>query len=89
LFLFIFVIVNYYDTEIALRFSFYLYFFVPCFFYFSFSVFKLSYSNILSKFLFYPIITIFTFWFIYKLYYGTWTYNNIASLTNISWILNF
>jgi hypothetical protein len=89
LFLFVFVISNYNDTEIALRFSFYLYFFVPWFFYFLCAVFKPAYGKTLSESLFYPVVTIFTFWFIYKLYYGTWTYNNMASLTNISWILNF
>lgn len=87
--LFLFVACNYNDTEMALRFSFYLYFFVPVAFYFFTAIFNIKYNNVTGKLCFFPIVAIFFFWFIYKLFYGTWTYINIESLTNISWITKF
>jgi hypothetical protein len=85
--LLVFVLVNYNDTEIALRFSFYLYFFVPAAFYFFPSIIFLNNKEYIRVCVT-SIISVFFCWFIYKLNYGTWTYNNIISLTNFSWIMN-
>jgi hypothetical protein len=88
LILLVFVLVNYNDTEIALRFSFYLYFFVPFAFYFLPNVLKIKDKN-MQHILFSSITLLFLCWFIYKLNYGTWTYINLESLTNFLWIKNF
>jgi hypothetical protein len=85
----IFVLINYDDTEMALRFSFYLYFFLPIAFYFFSSVCAVDRNKKINKISFIVVVPIFFLWFIYKLQYGTWTYNNIVSLTNFSWITEF
>tara|TARA_B110000027_G_scaffold134016_1_gene164442 strand:- start:3879 stop:5039 length:1161 start_codon:yes stop_codon:yes gene_type:complete len=80
LFLFMFVAVNYSNTEIALRFSFYLYFLFPVAVYFLPSL-SFKNTNIKNeKFLSCIIFIIFPSWFFYKLNYGEWEYNNLFSL---------
>lgn len=80
LFLFFFVALNYNNTEIALRFSFYLYFLFPVAIYFlPFLLFKNT--NIKNeKLLAFILSIIFPVWFFYKLNFGSWIYNNLSSL---------
>jgi hypothetical protein len=79
LFLLLFIIINFNNTEIALRFSFFGFFLLPFSMYFLNSFFKKTYKYLnLTITLF--ILCFFTLIFIYKLNYGIWTYNNIEKL---------
>jgi hypothetical protein len=79
LFLLLFIIINFNNTEIALRFSFFGFFLLPFSMYFLNSFFKKTYKYLnLTITLF--ILCFFTLIFIYKLNYGVWTYNNIEKL---------
>lgn len=75
IFLIAFIIINYSNTEIALRFTFYTYFLFPIAIYFL----PLSLSNFKNENNFSIIITpvlsiMFICWFIFKLNNGSWTY---------------
>ncbi|MCH7414627.1 EpsG family protein [Belliella sp. R4-6] len=79
LFLTVFVLLNYQNTELALRFGFYLYFFFPI----SLYLFVGTVSFFNKKLLFnisLLFIIIFEVWFIFKLFYGTWEYRNLEYL---------
>ncbi|MFD2535852.1 EpsG family protein [Gelatiniphilus marinus] len=80
LLLFLFIISNYYNTEIALRFSFYIYFLFPLSFYFYGELFSSRFSKAINQISFVPIILVFLLWFIVKLKNGSWTYNNLDTL---------
>ena len=75
-FLMIFIIINFNNTEIALRFSFYAYFLIPfsCYFIMNF------FSKINSLIIVLPILCILVALFIYNLYFGRWTYINTEKL---------
>ena len=80
LLLLLFVVANYSNTELALRFSFYLYFLFPIAFYFL--PFLLSKEKALGieKLLALFLCILFGLWFVYKLNYGVWTFNNLETL---------
>lgn len=79
LFLIIFILSNYQNTQIAARFNFYIYFLFPISIYFLYSI--LNIKEIKSKIFFnFSLIGLFLFWFIYKLNYGTWKYEHIEKL---------
>lgn len=80
LLLFLFVLINYNNTEIALRFSFYAYFLFPISFYFLPNIFTKKINLFFDKIIFIPIIIIFGFLFVSKLNSGTWSYLNLESL---------
>ncbi len=76
LFLVTFIVVNYNNIDITVRFSFYTYFFFPLSFYFFYSTFKIKDIKIMS-FLNFVFLIIFVFWFRYKINNGAWTYENV------------
>lgn len=80
LLLLIFVIINYNNTEIALRFSFYAYFLFPISFYFLPNLFSKKNNLFFNKIGIMAILIIFFILFVRNLYYGTWEYINIESL---------
>jgi hypothetical protein len=80
LMLFMFVAVNYNNTEIALRFSFYMYFLFPIATYFvPFLIFR-NKSIAFEKLMFLFAFGLFSFWFFYKINYGRWVFKNLDSL---------
>lgn len=78
LFLVIFILSNYNNTEIAARFNFYIYILFPIAFYFLHTVFNVTEKKsafFLNLFLFFFFLS----WFIYKINYGVWKYNNLEN----------
>jgi hypothetical protein len=80
LILLLFVIINFNNTEIALRYSFYGYFLVPFTFYLLPYMFSEKLTNFIEKVMVLPIIVLFFLFFIYKLNYGTWSYSNLENI---------
>lgn len=77
-FLVIFIIANYNNTEIALRFNFYIYFLLPISFYFIFGLLKINRVNYLTLFNGIIFIVFFT-WFFIDLINGRWEYNSLEN----------
>ena len=75
-FLLILIIINFNNTEIALRFSFYGYFLLPFSLYFIMNFFSKKISLIIAL----SVLCILVALFIYNLYFGRWTYINIEKL---------
>lgn len=79
--LLIFIAINYNNTEIALRFSFYMYFLFPISLYFLRGAFVLNSKSVVFEPLFVILVLfIFVIWFIFKLQNGIWEYINLESL---------
>jgi hypothetical protein len=83
LFLLVFVAINFNNTEIALRFSFYMYFLFPLAVYFLPFLLSKAVSESIQKMLFLIITLLFLIWFLLKINFGMWTYNNLESLVFI------
>jgi hypothetical protein len=80
-----FIIVNYANTEIALRFSMYAFFFAPMAFYF----FLLNITSRSREIVSVVVTIFFVIWFVYKIEYGRWIYQNTSELFSILWFANF
>lgn len=81
LILFVFVAINFNNTEIALRFSFYMYFLFPLAIYFLPSILFTKKRIVLFTKIYSPfVLLMFIVWFVYKLFNGTWIFENIESL---------
>lgn len=79
LLLILFVLANYNNTSMAARFNFYVYMFLPFGMYFLQQLLfirKIKVKRLLNS----VILLFFLVWFIYKLNYGTWEYNNLEKM---------
>lgn len=79
LFLIIFILSNYQNTQMASRFNFYIYFLFPISIYFLYSILNIREKKSKNFFNF-SLISLFLFWFCFKLNYGTWKYEHIEKL---------
>lgn len=73
----VFIFLNYYNTEIAARFTFYIYFIFPFIHIFIYNLIKIdskkaSVINLL-------MLQFYIFWFVYKLINGVWIYSNLEN----------
>lgn len=79
----IFVIINYYNYEISVRYFFYSYLFMP------FIISKVNIKPKILMYCFYPILILLTFlYFFYKIEYGAWEYDSVVNLI-FSNVLNY
>lgn len=85
--LLLFIILNYNNTEIALRFSFFAYFLFPFSFYFLRNVFFNKYLNNTFLIIALFILLMLLILFVLNLFYGVWTYINPEKLLFL-WNLN-
>lgn len=72
-----FISINYNDTELALRISFYMFFLFPISLYFFLKSSKVIKYNKDKRVIASLFLIVFSSWFIYKLYNGVWTYQHI------------
>lgn len=79
LFLIIFILSNYQNTQMASRFNFYIYFLFPISIYFLYSILNIREKKS-KNFFNLSLISLFLFWFCFKLNYGTWKYEHIEKL---------
>ncbi|WP_367279596.1 EpsG family protein [Ulvibacterium sp.] len=77
LFILTFITVNYFDTELASRFSFFMYFLFPISLYFFLKLIELKKFWFDRKATVLFFLLIFGYWFTYKIIYGVWEYENI------------
>ncbi|WP_200980052.1 EpsG family protein [Echinicola sp. 20G] len=77
--IFAFVLVNLNNTELALRFGFYLYFFFPVAWYLFLGYIDRKFNHRLGE-LICMVSTVFIVWFVYKLINGVWQYENIKAV---------
>ena len=85
--LLLFVLINFNNVEIALRFSFYGHFLFPITFYYVMNVFFSSRLNEINLILMLFILFLFLFFFLFKIFYGYWTYNNLEKIIFL-WNIN-
>ncbi|TDK42041.1 EpsG family protein [Algoriphagus formosus] len=81
----IFLIFNSNNSEISLRFSFYFYFLFPFSFYFLYYLILQKFNYNHKFFIFMGLTSLFVFWFLYKLFFGTWQYIDLKKVILLSY----